>query len=159
MIKNKLLFLALFTLFINSILADENPSISINDAWISEAPPTVSVLAAYAHIHNLSSEAQTLLSVASPDFSKAEIHLSKIVNETAKMEKQEALNIPANSTLELTPGAYHLMLFDPNKTFKAGDTTTLDFSFADDSFVSVHATVRKRNNTKHKNNHEHHHHH
>ena len=159
MLKNKLLFLALFTLLVNPILADENPNISIKDAWISEAPPNISVLAAYAHIHNLSAEAQTLLSVASPDFSKVEIHLSKIVNETAKMEKQEALNIPANSALELTPGAYHLMLFDPNKTFESGDTITLNFSFSDDSFVSVPVTVRKRNNKKHKNNHEHHHHH
>ena len=157
MLKNKLLFLTIFILYIHSVQADENLNISINDVWISEAPPTVSVLAAYAQIHNPLSESKSLVAVSSPAFSKVELHLSKVVNETATMEKQESLIIPAKSIMELAPGSYHLMLFEPEKIFKAGDTTALDFRFADGTSISVSATVRKRNNNSH--HHEHHHHH
>lgn len=157
MLKNKLLFIALFTLFIYPVLADENSDISINDAWISEAPPTVSILAAYAHIHNSSSEPRTLVSVTSSAFSSVELHLSKVINETATMEEQEVLTVPANSSIELTPGGYHLMLIEPKNIFKAGDIIMLDFRFADGSLISVSATVKKRNSSSH--THEHHHHH
>lgn len=157
MLKNKLLFLMLFIFSINYVLADKKPEVSIDDVWISEAPPTASVLAAYAHIHNPTPNVQTLVSVNSPAFSKAELHLSKVINGIATMEKQESLSIPANSTIKLTPGAYHLMLFQPDKSYKAGDMIVLSFRFSDGTSVSVSATVKKRNNTEHEHHHQHHH--
>ena len=87
MLKSKLALLALYIILFNPVLADENASISINDVWISEAPPTVSVLAAYAHIHNAGLQPKTLVSVSSDAFKKIELHLSKVINDTAKMEK------------------------------------------------------------------------
>lgn len=151
--KIKLLLLVSPLFFSCFVSANEN--ISISDVWISEAPPTVSVLAAYAKIQNTSNEAQTLILIRSPIFSKIEIHLSKVVNDMAKMEKQNSLTIPAQGSVELSPGAFHLMLFDPKALLKAGDTTTITFTFADGTSNTVEATVEKRNNGEH----EHHHHH
>lgn len=157
--KNKLLFLTLFFFSINYVLADENPGISIDNVWISEAPPTAPVLAAYAHIHNPTSKAQTLVSVSSPAFSKIELHLSKVVNGTSTMEKQTSLTIAANSNMELAPGAYHLMLFDPDKPYKSGEIVALNFIFSDGTFVSVTAKVKKRSNTTTNHDHDHEQHH
>ena len=123
--------------------------------WISEAPPTISVLAAYADIQNMTQESKALVSVSSPAFTKIELHLSKVINDTATMEKQNSLIIPANSTVKLSPGAYHLMLFNPEVQLKSGDTVDLNFRFADDTIIPATATVKKRN----KVDHEHHHHH
>lgn len=157
MLKNKILFLITQLFFLNSVLANENNSIKIMQAWISEAPPTVSVLAAYAHIQNMTQKSKTLVAVNSPTFTKTELHLSKVVNDTATMEKQDSLIIPANSTVKLSPGAYHLMLFNPKAQLKSGDTIELSFSFADGSLIPAIATVKKRNSSSH--THEHHHHH
>lgn len=150
--KIKLLLLA-FASF-SSSLTFANENIIISDSWISEAPPVVSVLAAYAKIENISGETQTLISVSSPDFSNVELHLSKVIDGIAKMEKQDSLIIPTGTTIELSPGAYHLMLFNPKTPLKAKDTATITFTFANGTSCSVEAVVKKRNNAEH----EHHHH-
>jgi copper(I)-binding protein len=150
--KIKLLLTASTLLF--SCLLFANESITITEAWISEAPPTVSVLAAYAKIQNASTEAQTLISVTSPNFSKVELHLSKVVNEMAIMEKQDSLQISANGSVELSPGNYHLMLFNPKAPLKAGDTATITFNFVDGTSSTIEARVEKRKSSGH----EHHNH-
>jgi len=148
--------LILFSIF-NSCLtfADDNKNINITELWISEAPPTVSILAAYAKIQNTSLKNQTLVSVTSPMFSKVELHLSKIINDTATMEKQNSLVIHAERSVEFSPGDYHLMLFNPEIPLKAGDTAKIIFNFADGSSSTVNARVEKRKPSQH----EHHHHH
>jgi periplasmic copper chaperone A len=150
--KIKLLFLLIGFFYSCLTFADEN--INLSDVWISEAPPTVSVLAAYAKIQNNSPTAKTLTSVTSPNFSSVELHLSKVVNDMAIMEKQDTLIIPSESSIELSPGTYHLMLFNPKVALKAGDKTSINFTFADGTLSSAEAEVRKRNH----DGHEHHHH-
>jgi hypothetical protein len=154
--KIKLLLLASTLFFSCFISANEN--IGITDIWISEAPPTVSILAAYATIQNTSNEAQTLITVTSPIFSKIELHLSKVIDDMATMEKQDSLIIPAQGSIQLSPGAYHLMLFDPEVPLKAGDSATITFTFADGTSNTVEATVEKRNNESHEHHHDHEHH-
>ena len=85
-------------LFIRSAAAGET-GITVENAWISEAPPTVSILAAYATISNTSDDEIQLIDVSSPDFDQVEINLSQEQNGMAIMEKQEALSIVANSTV------------------------------------------------------------
>jgi periplasmic copper chaperone A len=152
--KNKLLFLSISLFYSCLTFATEN--ITISDIWISEAPPTVSVLAAYAKIKNNSSVTQTLITVTSPNFSKVELHLSKVVNDMATMEKQDTLIIPAESSIELSPGAYHLMLFNPKTPLKAGDKTSINFTFADGISSTVEAIVKKRNHDVHDNHQDNH---
>lgn len=148
------LILLVSTLF-SSCFVSANEKISITNVWINEAPPTVSVLAAYATIQNTSNEVQTVILIRSPLFSKVELHLSKVVNEMVTMVKQDSLTIPAQESIELSPGAYHLMLFNPKAPLKAGDATTITFTFSDGTSNTVEATVEKRSN----DGHEHHHHH
>ena len=156
---NKVNLLLLTTFFIQHLFssltfANESVGVDISNAWISEAPPTVSILAAYARIQNNSSDTKTLTSVTSPFFSSIEIHLSKITDGMVSMEKQSSLSISAGSTIELSPGNYHLMLFNPETPLKAGNTATLIFNFSDGTSESVQAPVTKRGN----DGHDHHHH-
>jgi len=152
--KIKLSFFLLQLFFYGFALADESQDINISNIWISEAPPTVSILAAYANIQNNTTETKTLISISSPVFSRVEIHLSKITDDIATMEKQTSLTIPAENSVELSPGNYHLMLFNPETPLTAGDKATLIFTFSDGHSMSVQATVEKRNS----NGHDHHHH-
>jgi periplasmic copper chaperone A len=145
--KIKLLILS-FSLFLTCfVFANEN--INISELWISEAPPTASVLAAYARIQNTSEKEQTLILITSPIFSKIELHLSKIANGMATMKKHNSLIIPAKSFIELSPGSYHLMLFNPDTSLKAGDSATITFTFASGMSTSIEAKVKKRNNDEH----------
>ncbi len=146
-------------LFSSSAFTNENVAVSFSDAWISEAPPTLSVLAGYANIHNASDKPITLISVSSPNFSKVEIHRSVLNGDMVSMEKQESLEIPAKNTLTLSPGDLHLMLFDPDKPLRSGDTATLNFSFSDGHNQTIEAKVERRTSHDHSSeDHSHHHH-
>ncbi len=139
--------------FYNSIFANESVEVDISDAWISEAPPTVSVLAGYANIHNASDKPITLLTISSPNFSKIEIHRSVLNGDMVSMEKQESLKIAVNKTIKLSPGDLHLMLFDPVKPLHSGDTATLNFSFSDGYNQTIEANVERRSSEDHSHHH------
>lgn len=160
--KVNLLLLTAFiiqTLFSSSAFTNESVEVSFSDAWISEAPPMVSVLAGYANIHNASDKPITLLTVSSPNFSKIEIHRSVLNGDMVSMVKQESLEIPEKSTITLSPGDLHLMLFDPDKPLRSGDTATLNFSFSDGHNQTIEAKVARRSSNDHgSEDHSHHHH-
>jgi len=154
--KVNLLLLTTFifqTLFLNSVFAKEGFEVDISEAWISEAPPTVSVLAGYANIHNASDRPITLLTVSSPNFSKIEIHRSVLNGDMVSMKKQDSLEIPARSTIILSPGDLHLMLFDPVKPLRSGDTASLNFSLSDGISIFIEAKVARRSSEDHSHHH------
>ena len=157
---DKVRFFLLHILFINffltsSLFANNDQAIEIKDIWINEAPPTVSVLAAYGKIYNSSDKSIDLISASSPDFFRIEIHRSVIKGDIVSMEQQGSLSVPAGKTLTLSPGDYHLMLFEPAKTLRSGDKANLTLTFSNGSNISVEAMVKKRSNEDH----SHHHHH
>lgn len=147
-------FFLLSILLCRTATADTTQNIDITNAWISEAPPTVTILAGYFDITNNSNREMTLKAASSPHFSRVEIHLSVTKDDMVSMEKQDALAIPAGETLKLTPGSYHLMLFDPNKAIRAGDTATISLSFAGGHTQTVEANIERRG---HQSHHAHHH--
>lgn len=128
--------------------------IHLTNGWISEAPPTVSVLAAYLDIKNNSDKTIKLLDVSSSDFSHIEIHRSVTKGDLVSMEKQTYLDITAGEIFKLTPGEYHLMLFEPKKALRSGDSTTISFSFNNGNSQDLLFSVKRRGN----NDHHHHHH-
>jgi periplasmic copper chaperone A len=147
------------TLFSSSAFTNESVEVSFSDTWISEAPPTASVLAGYANIHNASDKPIVLITVSSPNFSKIEIHRSVLNGDMVSMEKQETLEIPAKNTIKLSPGDLHLMLFDPDKPLRSGDTATLNFSFSDGHNQTIEVQVERRSSNDHSSeDHSHHHH-
>tara|TARA_B100001250_G_scaffold115499_1_gene97877 strand:- start:1842 stop:2294 length:453 start_codon:yes stop_codon:yes gene_type:complete len=148
-IISRLTFSLIIFLNINIVLAENNKKVSVTNLWIKEAPPTVSVLVAYAKLKNNTDTSLSLTSIESPFFSSIEIHRSIIKNDTASMERHTTLEIPSKATVELAPGDFHLMLFNPKKPLKIDDAPTLIFGFSDGTQITVRAPIKKRNNTSH----------
>ena len=146
---NAIFFFLLLFLNINIVLAENSQKIHIYDLWINEAPPTATVLVAYVVLKNNSKRLMTLNSVSCPLFSSIEIHRSIIKNDIASMERHSMLEIPSKSTIKLTPGDYHLMLFNPKTPLRIGDAPVFMFGFSDGTQIRVKANIRKRNNHVH----------
>ena len=124
-------------------------AIQIENAWIQEPPPGVSVLAAYGRISNHSDQALALVRASSPDFARIEIHRSIVKDDRVSMEKLDRLPIPMHGFAALMPGDYHLMLFEPARRLVAGDSVRLQLYF--DNGQSHDATARvERRRHKHK---------
>jgi len=118
-------------------------TLSIQHPWVQEGPPVSKVLGAFMTLVNDSDQAIVITGVSNPDFGAVEMHLSKEVNGMARMFPQKQLTVPAKAQLALKHGSYHLMLFDPRKPIKAGDTSQFTFSYSDGSQQTFVIPVKK----------------
>jgi copper(I)-binding protein len=153
------LFTRRLTILIPAILishfAIADDALEIDDAWIAEAPPVSKVMAAYMEIENETQQDRKAVSMQCGEFERAEFHRTVEKDGMARMEHQQVLNIPAGSELELEPGGYHIMLFNPARHLMAGDKTSCSMKFDDGTEIAIELEIRKSS----VEDHSHHHHH
>ncbi|MGD2052856.1 MAG: copper chaperone PCu(A)C [Gammaproteobacteria bacterium] len=142
-------------LLLNShpVLADNK--LEIDDAWIAEAPPVSKVMAAYMKVENETAQDRQAIAMQCREFERAEFHRTVDKEGIAGMVHQQALNIPAKSKLELGPGGYHVMLFNPARRLLAGDITQCSIEFDNGETIDFDLVIRKSSSEDH----SHHHHH
>ncbi len=89
-------------------------------------------------IKNDGSSDDRLVSIASPNAGRAEIHEMAMVNDVMKMRKLDAgIVIPGGKTVELTPGGLHFMFFNVTKPFAEGDKVPVTLTFEKAGKVDV----------------------
>lgn len=141
MLKNTIgLYILLVCLYAQPLLAG---NIMISDPWIREAPPVSKVLAGYFLLRNHEQKDLVLVSAKSKDFSKVEIHLSKMHQGMMKMEKQNKVSLPQGKEFQFKPGGYHLMLMSPKRKLSSGDKVEIILVFEDGKELPATFTVRK----------------
>ncbi len=151
-------FLVLFSL--NQASAGEN--ITVHNAWIREAPPTIKIMAGYLQIENSSDRTLILISAKSTEFERIEFHLSQTEDGMARMQQQHEILIAPNTTFSFEPGGYHMMLFNNTTPMREGKLTSIKLIFADGETLRFDAMVKRPDATEsqnhnHNHNHEHHH--
>lgn len=140
-----------------SLSAD--PEIGVEQAWIREAPPASRVLAGYMTIVNTGDAPAEITGISSPDFSRAELHLTRVEDGVARMIPVASIPVPAGGRVLLEPGGMHLMLFDPGRPLKSGDIVRLDVKQSAGTSVAVDARVKRVSADSDKPHNHHHHHH
>jgi copper(I)-binding protein len=71
------------------------------------------------------------VAVSTPAASVAEIHEMKMEGSVMKMRAIPVLDLPANQTVELKPGSYHLMLMDLKAPLVKDGSVALTLVFKD----------------------------
>ena len=151
----RLLSLVIISLFFMTGCSQSPESqITIDNAWLREAPPGAVALAGYLTIHNHSSEDLSLNLATSEDFGRIEFHQSVEQDGVYKMIPHTHLNIPAHGELVLEPASYHLMMINPHRTLTAGDEINLSLNFGADLTQTIAMPVTKATHTE---DHSHHH--
>ncbi len=147
-----LLSLTLFLLSaVNSIYAEtavseprENEKhLIIKDAWIAEAPPVSKVMVAYLTLKNTGTETINIIRAEAKVYSSIEFHETIHENGMARMIRHDNLKVLANSQLELKRGGPHLMLFNPTKRLKAGDTVSIKLTTKGGKVKTIIVPVKK----------------
>jgi len=98
--------------------------LAVERAWIREAPPGA-MSVAYARLVNRGKAALVLDGARSADFGGAGLHRSFVDENGVARMRDGTLTIAPGASASLEPGGWHLMLFDPARPLKAGDTVTL----------------------------------
>lgn len=132
----------LLTCFITPLHAGK-ANISVEDAWISEAPPVSKVMVAYMTINNNAGESVTITKAESEMYSSIEFHETILENGMARMVSYETLIIPAHGRMRLEPGSTHFMLFNPKQPLKAGDTVNITLHTNNNTAKTFSVPVKK----------------
>jgi copper(I)-binding protein len=119
------------------------PKMHVSHAWVQEAPPGAEVLAGYMDIQNQSTQAQTLLGARSANFKSVMLHQTVSKGGMAHMNHMPRIEIKPGSTLQLTPGVFHLMLMSPTKALRQGDQVEVLLEFQGGLVVPVKLKVSK----------------
>lgn len=119
--------------------------ISVENAWIPEAPPTVQGLAGYMEVENHSSHERVLVGAESPVFQSIQIHRTVVDKQLdiARMVRQTRVVIAAGQILRFESGGFHLMLLNPSKRLEAGQSIPVILQFANGSHHKVDFIIRK----------------
>ena len=99
------------------------------------------MLAGYMTLRNAGKDPVRFDWTQSDAFGMVELHRSVMVNGMATMRPAGAQTIPAGGELKLEPGGLHLMLMDPARALKIGDSVRFRLHFAGGGFVDVKAAV------------------
>ena len=92
-------------------------------------------------LSNASAIPHALTSVSFNAAGMVEIHETSMNGEMMRMRQVSQIDIPANGSVELKPGSYHIMLMGLKKELSAGTTETLTLTFSDKSSMTVEALV------------------
>jgi periplasmic copper chaperone A len=121
----------------------QGASIQIEQPWARATPGGATSGAVYMTIDNKSNAADLLTGAASDVATTVQIHEMKVAGGMMKMrEIAGGLAIPANGSVSLKPGGYHVMLIGLKKPLKAGDTMQLTLTFEKAGKVAVSAPVK-----------------
>jgi periplasmic copper chaperone A len=116
---------------------------TVTDAWARAMPPGQTTSAVYLKIANGTGQDDALVSVSTPATATAEIHevvaVSAAPDASADaggmgggmmgMQPIAKLAIPAGGSVELKPGAFHIMLIDVKDPLKDGSTIEVTLNF------------------------------
>lgn len=128
--------------------SSNQPEIVIEEVW--SRPVTISEgatgynSAAYLKIINNGGAADRLLRAQTDVCTVTEIHRSFIENERMMMAPvAEGLEAPAQGSVELKPGGYHLMLMGMKRSVAEGDSFAVQLDFEKSGSRTVYAKVKR----------------
>ena len=116
-----------FTLLLTA--CEVNNRVAIMDAWARANAPGQSVGAAYMTL--MSADDSTFIRAETPIASSVEIHSMTMNDGVMKMRMLPELPLKAGIEEKLTPGGFHLMLFDLKKPLLVGEKLDLTLTFRD----------------------------
>ena len=105
------------------------------------ATPDSATMAVYATLSNISGNADTLVSVTTSAARQAILHETMDHGGMRMMHPTPHFAVPATSFVRLEPGRTHVMLEGLTRTFAAGDTLPLVFTFRRSGPVNVNASI------------------
>ena len=144
MTPGKLRRFVMLVLLLASIEAfAEEHSIAVIEPWIRAAPPGAMVNAGYMTLRNTGQSDIIIDKVTSPEFAMIEMHRTVVQNGLARMVPQDHLVVPAGGELKLRPGGIHLMMMQPKRELRAGDTVKLSLHGKGAPIIVTKAPVRK----------------
>jgi len=120
--------------------------LTVTDAWV-RVTSADQPAGGYLVIVNASADADALTGVSSPAFGSVQLHETVTMSgepgsSMMGMHPVSEIPVPANGSVALEPGGYHLMLMQPTGAIAVGDTVELTLTLRNANPITVSATVK-----------------
>lgn len=116
--------------------------LSVSDAYVRAPVAQRDVTAAFMTIENGSATALTLQSASSSAAKRVEIHQHTHTDGMMRMRQVEHIDIPAQATVALEPGGYHMMLIGIKPELRDQENVELSLNFSNGETLRLSAPVR-----------------
>ena len=102
-------------------------TVQVSNPWIRGTVQGQKATGAFMDI--TSKTPARLVGASSPVAGMVQIHHMTMEGGIMKMSPVSGVDLPANQTVKLGPGGYHVMMMDLKQTLKAGDHVPLKLTF------------------------------
>lgn len=103
----------------------------IENAWLRLPPGPMPMLAGFGRIENPCREPLEIIGVRSDAFADVSLHETRVVDGISRMRAVPALAVEAGGSATLDPGGLHLMLMQPTRMPRPGDTVAVELLLRD----------------------------
>ncbi|MBU3539822.1 copper chaperone PCu(A)C [Polynucleobacter sp. UB-Tiil-W10] len=124
-------------------------AVSVSDAYTRATVQGQKVAGGFLKIQNKGNTPDQLVSASSPSAGDVQLHEMAMEGNVMKMRQVKDIAVPANGSVELKPGGYHLMFLDLKGPFVAGETIPVKLKFAKSGDVEVKLPVNAAGAMKH----------
>ncbi len=137
--------LSLVLLPIVALLAgcDASPAeVEVSRAWARAAAAGQETGGVFLTIRNRGGSSDRLVGGSSPAAQSVEIHTMSMDGAVMRMRRQQAVDIPAGTSVELAPGGTHLMLVGLKAPLNQGKTIPVSLAFEKAGLKHIEVRVR-----------------
>lgn len=118
-------------------------AVTVTDPYVRLIPPGQPATGAFFVLKNSDDKDHKVVKAESNAAKTTELHTHLNEGGMMKMRPVKEIDIKAKGETELKPGSFHVMLINPTKVLKEGDSVPLKLIFEDNSSKEITATVRK----------------
>jgi len=119
--------------------------IVVENAWGRPSPAVAEAGAIYMTIRNTTAKADKLTQASSEACGMVELH-ETVMQAGGVMGMQPVkggvIEVPANGSVELKPGGFHIMCMMKSVEFKAGNDVHFVLTFANAGEITIHADIK-----------------
>lgn len=119
-----------------------NASLAFDAPWVRASAPGQKNGAGYVQIQNKTGQTDRLISAATANVGRVELHTIINENGVAKMRQVQGIEVPAGAGATLEPGGFHIMFMGLNAPFKAGETVPVTLRFEKAGEVKVDFEIK-----------------
>ena len=132
---------AAMTTVVQAPPAHADETMTITGAWARPDLGGSNMSVLYMSLNNSGSQADVLVSVASPDAESTQLHVSAVENGMVNMQPLAEVALPPGQTVLFRPKGMHVMLKGLKHPLKAGDHIAATLTFKTHAPVTVDAIV------------------